>query len=168
MKKIIILIVIATSILFIACNENESIKYEDKWIEITDTANVELRCLDCDVYREGRIIRTEEDYKSLWQMSVDTYPPNHPWGDCTQYISPDFDFDNRDLLGVCIVTGIANTYRKIFINHYLKECLFTLDIEVVSNALRGDAYSKWTSIPKIPENYKVTFDSTVTYKLFEI
>jgi hypothetical protein len=78
MKKIIFVFLIATSILIVACKDDNGVKYLDEWIEIIDTVNVELRCLDCDVYREGRIIRTEEDYKSLWQMSIDTYPSNHP------------------------------------------------------------------------------------------
>lgn len=166
--KTLTLSLIAFAVLFISCSQDESTKYEDQWIEVVDTVNIDLRCIDCDVYRKGEVIRTEEDYKTLWEMSSDTYPPNHPWGDCTEYISPDFDFENYDLLGVCIVTGIAKIYRKILINHYLKECLFTLDIEVVSNEMRGDVYYGWTSIPKLPKDYKVIFDSSVTYKKFKI
>jgi hypothetical protein len=169
---------ISISLIFIlSCkNQTESIKNEgipskymitdtSNWIEITDTINIDFRCIDWQQIQYGAILNSEIEYKTYFDSSVisKTLPKdtmyNH-WGDCTQYISSNFDFTNRSVLGFAIITGFAKTKRQIFINDQSKKYLYLLSINRINNDEIGIGYYKWVSIPKVKEGYSVIFDTT--------
>jgi hypothetical protein len=176
--KTLTLALIAFAILFISCSQDESTKYEnppiildENWVEITDTIDVinEITCLSAPLIKWGTVINSEKDYNDLWERSINEYPNelincNELRYDSTKvkFKKPNVDFNERTVLGFSVMTGISNRNRHIYVNDSKKEYLYLLDIELTSYAERGDGYFGWTSIPKIPSDYKIKFDTTIT------
>ena len=186
MKKLIMLLSLATAVILIACGqkqptENENnyslikILNDSNWVEVTDTVDVtdQIKCLAQNLFNWGIVFQSENDYRGLWDISISKYPDNiincnglYKYDSTkVKYQTPNINFNERTVLGFFIITGPSIRTRHIYKNDSLKECLFELFIKYKSGIrnCRGDGYYAWVSIPKIPSDYKIRFDTTITY-----
>ncbi len=177
---ILAIIIVAT----LSCQKEQPTKYtqnidlntilnDSNWVEVTDTVDVkhEIICLAQElIQHKGTVLQSENDYKELWELSVKDYPNsivncNRVYrydSTIVKYKTPNVEFNDRTVLGFSVMTGISNRTRHIYSNDITKEYLYLLNIELTSYAKRGDTYFAWTSVPKIPSDYKVDFDTTIT------
>ncbi|MFC2130888.1 hypothetical protein ACFLSQ_05595 [Bacteroidota bacterium] len=184
MKKIIILLAAVSVVIFLSCYQEQATQTQQKidlsailsdsnWVEITDTVDVtdQIKCLAQPlIQNKGTVFQSENDYKDLWEKSVTEYPDMviNCYGvnvyDSTKvkYQIPDINFNERTVLGYSIVTGPAKWTRCLYMNEQNKLYLHLVHVEIIAHNFRGDGYWCWVSVPKIPDNYKIMFDTTVT------
>lgn len=180
MRKSIILI-ISFTIFLVTCSKEQptnlssnydkyQIQNDSDWVEITDTMNINVLCLDPSLIYTGKVIMNDNDYRDLWnkssgfiEMWKNLRHPDSLYAKCKEYTDLNIDFQRYSLLGFAIITGIAETNRYVYVNHKRKEYLHLLHIIDTSNYKRGDAYYKWVAVPKIPGDYLVKFDTILTY-----
>jgi len=183
MKTLISLVIAIIIVATLSCQKEQATKYtqnidmntilnDSNWVEVTDTIDVthEIICLAEDILRWGIVLQSESEYKEMWEKSVRDYPNdiincNKVYvydSTIVKYKTPNVDFNNRSVLGFFVRTTLANKFRYIYKNEKTKEYLYLLNLELTSFNKIGDGYFAWTSVPKIPIDYKVSFDTTIT------
>jgi hypothetical protein len=182
MNKSIIFCVVMLAVLFVSCDPEQATqsttydKYsiaDDKfWVEVTDTNNLRLKCIDFMLAENGFVIKSETDYKDLWNRSYEKIQwfknkpdPNYIYRDCNIYSPLDFDFDSYSILGYSTMTGIAETVRNIYINDRSKTYLHLVHITQTGLEEIGIGYFSLVQLPKLKNGYKVLFDTTWSYDI---
>jgi hypothetical protein len=183
MKNLIIIVIGILCFFLLECRQEpvsqsqkdyslDEILSDSNWVEITDTVDVtdQIKCLAQNLLKWGLVLQSENDYRDLWNISMNEYPDNIVFCDGiyrydstkVKYKKPNINFNERTVLGFFITTGPAKWYRNIYKNENTKEYIYILHVERTSLNKTGDGYRKWVSIPKTFGEYKVIFDSTFT------
>ncbi len=182
MKQSIIFCAVMIAAIMLSCKQEHatqfsnydkySIANDTNWVEVTDTINVKLKCLDLILAKNGVVIKSEADYQNLWNQSIETIrwwkdrpDPDTIYQDCNNYSPINIDFDKFSILGYTTITGIAETVRNIYINDKSKTYLHLVHITKIRLEARGDGYFNWVSIPKVKSGYQVLFDTTWSYNI---
>jgi|GEM_PF-3700082 len=187
MKAIIFLLANISIIFFFSCDNEQTTenlkKYDineilndSNWIEITDTIDVkdQIKCLAQPlIQNKGLVFQSEQDYKELWEKSIMEYPD---WiincdgitqydSSKVKYRSPNLNFKIRTVLGYSFCKGgIFQWTKHIYRNDKIKGCLFMVNVLMFDYDDVLSGYLGWASVPKIPDDYKIEFDTTLTYK----
>lgn len=184
--KIILLSVLSVLFLLVifACSKEQltetqhvnlqEIQNDSNWVEILDTINVtdKITCLASSLIHWGTVFNSENDYKLIWDKSVNDYPEEigmcngmkfNPKLSKPQFYITNINFNERTVLGFDLMTGPAKCQRHIFINDNKKKYLYELQIKVTSNNDRGDGYYNWISISKLKSGYSISFDTTIVH-----
>ncbi len=178
MKKIILVLTLLT---FLGCDENTPTKNEVKenldkkytleelesdpnWVEITDIDTLEIPCIWYDLYKMGKVIRTDAEYKNLYDESK-ALMEHSEWAckNDTNYI--DVDFSNRDLILFEFgpIGGSPLFKRRIFKNSKLNQCIYVLEITIRGGSKVGFNFTEAFSIPKISSDMEMIFDTLRYY-----
>lgn len=179
MKNIILILALLA---FVGCGEDPPTKNEVKenldkeytieelesdpnWVEVTDIDTLEIPCIWYDLYERGKVIRTDAEFKNLYNESKALM--EHSEIQCkndTNYI--DVDFIKRDLILYEVSTngGSPLFKRKIFKNSKLNQCRFVLEITITDVTKEEALFAEAISIPKISNDTEMIFDTLRYYE----
>lgn len=120
---------------------------------VDDVQEIEITCMDPSAQLQDEyVINDNSTYQSLLQFkwSID---------DCKNYSLPEVDFKQKTLLGKYSIAGgcSVNYKRTLFVNDKEKDYLYIIKVKDRGRCKIGFQSMNWMVVPKIPEDYSVTF-----------
>lgn len=140
----------------------DELESDTNWVEITDIDTLDLPCIWLDLFKMGKIIRNEDEYKTMYNESKAKMDHSElPY--CkkdTNYI--DVDFSSRSLILFEIRSGGGGPFfkRRIFKNSSLKEYRYILEITIrTAGTKENSGFTEVVSIPKVSIDMNMSFDT---------
>lgn len=144
--------ILLLSLLWNACEK-------DKLVVVEGVETLEIHdCVELNT-TPNMLIDTAEEYATL----LDEHRLEEP--NCIYYEAPEFNFEEITILGQLTDVETCNALYQYEVLADLEEEAYIfrvrMNLEQSSDCNERQKRSHWVSIPKLPENYKVKFETAL-------
>lgn len=111
------------------------------------------------------VIKTQDEYQSLLRFKT-----QFDFVECKNFTLPEIDFSQKTLLGMYADGGGCDIEfeKKVFRDDRKKEYRYIVTIIETGTCLKMGLSMNWITVPKIPDDYKVVFETKKIEKDKEI